>query len=148
MRLWPAPGWVLLLILAGAALAVWGLSRWDNAARFLGVAPRPSSPNAVRAVPQPVPTSAAIEEAEAAMAPRLAEVESRLRLVENSSRRTAGSVGRADALLVAFASRRAIDRGVPLGYLEACCRPLRAISASRAAMSRVARAGSLGKDRG
>ena len=87
------------------------------AARFLGVAPRPSPPVAVRAVPQPArPLPAG--EADAAMAPRLAALESRLRLVENASRRTAGSVGRADALLVAFASRRAIDRGVPLGYLE------------------------------
>ena len=30
----------------------------------------------------------------------------------------AGSAGRADAMLVAFAARRAIDRGVALGYLE------------------------------
>ena len=29
-----------------------------------------------------------------------------------------GSAGRADALVVAFAARRAIDRGVALGYLE------------------------------
>jgi hypothetical protein len=39
-------------------------------------------------------------------------------MVENATRRTAGAAGRADALLVSFASRRAIDRGVPLGYLE------------------------------
>lgn len=114
-RRWPATlAWVLLMLVAGAALATWGLSRWDGAARFFGVAPPP--PAAVRAVPQPVaalPTSA-----DASVAPRIAELESRLRIVENSNRQTAGSVGRADALLVAFASRRAIDRGVPLGYLE------------------------------
>ena len=33
--------WVLLLVLVGAGLAVWGLSRWDAGARFLGVAPEP-----------------------------------------------------------------------------------------------------------
>ena len=32
--------------------------------------------------------------------------------------RAEGSAGRADALVVAFAARRAIDRGVALGYLE------------------------------
>jgi hypothetical protein len=48
----------------------------------------------------------------------MAMLEARLRNVENVTQRNAGSVGRADALLVAFASRRAIDRGVPLGYLE------------------------------
>ncbi len=32
--------WGLLLLLAGAALATWGLSRWEAGARFLGVAPR------------------------------------------------------------------------------------------------------------
>ena len=31
--------WALLLLLVGAGLAVWGLSRWDAGARFLGVAP-------------------------------------------------------------------------------------------------------------
>ena len=33
--------WVILLVLVGAGLAVWGLSRWDAGARFLGVAPEP-----------------------------------------------------------------------------------------------------------
>jgi len=117
---WPAIlAWALLLLFAGAALATWGLSKWDDAARFLGVAPRPTAPVALRAGPPTGPPTPSFDrEEEEAMAPRLAAVESRLRLVENASRRTAGSVGRADALLVAFASRRAIDRGVPLGYLE------------------------------
>lgn len=116
-RRWPATlAWVLLLLATGAAIATWGLSRWDEAARFLGVAPPPAQPVALRAVPQPLPAAPA--SADARLAPRIAELESRLRMVENSNRRTAGSVGRADALLVAFASRRAIERGVPLGYLE------------------------------
>ena len=117
-RGWTATlAWILLLLVAGAALATWGLSRWDNAARFLGVAPPPSAPVAIRTVPGPLGSQQAAQAA-AAVAPRVAELEARLRAVEISGRRTAGSVGRADALLVAFASRRAIDRGVPLGYLE------------------------------
>lgn len=115
-RGWTATlAWVLLLLLAGAALAIWGLSQWDSAARFLGVAPRTSSPVALRTVAQPAAETAIPDGATAA---RVSELENRLRAVETTSRRAAGSVGRADALLVAFASRRAIDRGVPLGYLE------------------------------
>ena len=116
-RGWTATlAWILLILVAGAALATWGLSRWDSAARFLGVAPRPSPPVAVRTVQQIAP--ARPQPAASAEAARIAELETRLRAVENTSRRAAGSVGRADALLVAFATRRAIDRGVPLGYLE------------------------------
>lgn len=117
-RSWTATlAWVLLLLIAGAALATWGLARWDAAARILGVAPRPSPPVAIRAVPQVAPQPQSTFASEAAAA-KIAELETRLRQVESSSRRAAGSAGRADALLVAFATRRAIDRGVPLGYLE------------------------------
>jgi hypothetical protein len=109
--------WVILLILVGAALAVWGLSRWEAGARFLGVAPEPPAlalqPMSRLAAPAPSATSGTSQATE-----RLAVLEARLRNVENATQRTAGSVGRADALLVAFASRRAIDRGVQLGYLE------------------------------
>ena len=111
--------WIILLILVGAGLAVWGLSRWDAGARFLGVAPelpaalalQPTRPVA-QAVLAPANTT------DQAATDRVAMIEARLRNVENATQRNAGSVGRADALLVAFASRRAIDRGVQLGYLE------------------------------
>ena len=111
--------WVILLIFVGAGLAVWGLSRWDSGARFLGVAPEPPPALALQPMPrapQPVLTAGAAPNA--AAAEQLAMLEARLRNVENATQRNAGSVGRADALLVAFASRRAIDRGVQLGYLE------------------------------
>lgn len=117
-RSWIAAlAWILLLLAAGAALATWGLSRWESAARFLGVAPPPPpAPIAFRAVPQPL--AARQPAPDPASAARIAELEGRLRIVENATRRTAGAAGRADALLVAFATRRAVDRGVPLGYLE------------------------------
>lgn len=117
-RSWSATlAWVLLLLIAGAALATWGLSRWEAGARFFGVAPRPVAPIATRAVPQAV-ISQLPQATDPAAAAKIADLEARLRAVENNSRRAAGSAGRADALLVAFATRRAIDRGVPLGYLE------------------------------
>ena len=109
--------WVILLLLAGAGLTVWGLSRWEAGAQFLGVAPTPPAALAVQPVAR-LAVPIAPDAVDPAAADRIAALEARLRNVENSTQRTAGSVGRADALLVAFASRRAVDRGVQLGYLE------------------------------
>jgi hypothetical protein len=109
----------LVLILAGAAAAVWGLAHYQPAARFLGIAPRAQP---VVQTPKPVvtnPASAASQAAPpAAQGARIATLENRLAQVENATHRAEGFAGRADALVVAFAARRAIDRGVALGYLE------------------------------
>lgn len=109
--------WMILVLLVGAGLTVWGLTRWQAGAQFLGVAPTPQPALALQPVARLAEPIAAAEP-DAAAADRVAALEARLRNVENSTQRTAGSVGRADALLVAFASRRALDRGVQLGYLE------------------------------
>jgi len=63
----------------------------------------------------PAPAPVAEPAAEAA---RVAHLEDRLARVEQATQRAQGSAGRADALVVAFAARRAIDRGVALGFLE------------------------------
>lgn len=116
-RSWTATlAWVVLLLLAGAAFATWSLAKWDSAARFVGVAPAAPPQVAIRTVPQPVVVGS--PSVDTATVTRIGELETRLRAIETTSRRAAGSVGRADALLVAFATRRAIERGVPLGYLE------------------------------
>ncbi|HEX6072409.1 MAG TPA: hypothetical protein VFY95_05320 [Sphingomicrobium sp.] len=109
----------LVLILAGAAAATWALARYQPAARFLGVVPA-SSPTAVRtAAPAPALAATPRSGAEtAAEGQRVTELETRVSRVENATERAEGSAGRADALVVAFAARRAIDRGVALGYLE------------------------------
>jgi hypothetical protein len=104
----------LLLLIAGAVLATWVLARSAPAAQLFGVAPR---------APIEVPLAAATPQSMLAAPPpqeamRLAAVEGRLAAVENATQRAQGSAGRADALLVAFAARRAIDRGLALGYLE------------------------------
>ena len=109
--------WGLLLLITGASLAIWGLSRWEGGARFFGIAPR--QPVQVAQVPvAPTPRPVAAEPLAAADASRIAALESRLAAIESQAQAAAGSAGRADALLVAFAARRAIDRGVALGYLE------------------------------
>jgi len=109
--------WALLLLVAGAALATWGLSRWEQGARFFGVAPRQPL-QVVRQEPAPLPAARPAENLAAVDAARIAALESRLGAIESQAQAAAGSAGRADAMLVAFAARRAIDRGVALGYLE------------------------------
>ncbi len=107
--------WALLLLVAGAALAIWGLSRWEAGARFFGVSP-PLPPPAVPRLAAPVLVQAPQARAEVE---RLAALEARLNLLERQTLSVQGSAGRADALVIAFAARRAIERGVALGYLEA-----------------------------
>ena len=110
--------WTLLLLLVGAALATWGLSRWDSGARFFGIGPAQPL-QVVRQAAQPVQLPAQpAESITAADVARISTLESRLSAIEGQAEAAAGSAGRADALLVAFAARRAIDRGVALGYLE------------------------------
>jgi hypothetical protein len=107
----------LALVLVGAAAATWMLARYDRAAHVLGVAPAP--PPLIR-TPQRIaaPLGGPAAETDIALAGRIAELEARVARVETAARRAEGSAGRTDALVVAFATRRAIDRGVQLGYLE------------------------------
>lgn len=107
----------LALILVGAAAAVWGLGHYQPAARFLGIAPPPQAVPAPRPIVSPSPVAQAPATAPADSA-QIAALEARLARVENATERAEGSAGRADALVIAFAARRAIDRGVALGYLE------------------------------
>ena len=107
----------LALVVVGAAASIWALAHYQSAARFLGVVPPSPPPAPAPAVPlaaqvPPVATNSPPPQG------RLAEVEARLSRVENATQRAEGFAGRADALVVAFAARRAIDRGVALGYLE------------------------------
>lgn len=107
----------LVLMLAGAAAAVWGLGHYQPAVRFLGIAPPPARTVAFVSKPAASNTPAA-QPGSAPSDQRIASLEQRLSQVENATQRAEGSAGRADALVVAFAARRAIDRGVALGYLE------------------------------
>jgi len=104
----------LVLVLIGAAAATWGLAHYQSAARVLGVtAPAPPPQQLVQPV-QAQPTSTP----NPAIADQIGQLQARLQRVESESAQAQGSAGRADALLIAFAARRAIERGVALGYLE------------------------------
>jgi len=80
-----------------------------------------------RARPRPAPAIVPIEPEqfsgeEAEIAEHIAAIEARLARVETRSTSAVGNATRAEGLLVAFAARRALDRGVALGYLETMLR--------------------------
>lgn len=85
--------------------------------------PRPQAPPA--AAPTPTLSIAAREVDVAALNARerelndrISELEARLASVDSDSRVASSFASRAEGLLVAFAARRALDRGLQLGYLE------------------------------
>lgn len=119
----------LVAFLLGLLAMGWLLTRWESAAMFLGVAPEPPPAAAVPArAPQPaqqgepaLPPPAAGEQRfviDPETQRRVARLEQRLGELDNASRAAVGNADRAEGLLVAFAARRALDRGVALGYIE------------------------------
>ena len=122
----------LIAFLLGLAAMGWLLSRWDRGAELLGIAAPPpaaapeSAPQVqVERAPQaelaPAPGSAQIV-IDPEMTRRVNLLEERLAQLDTQSRAAVGNADRAEGLLVAFAARRALDRGVALGYLEGLLR--------------------------
>src|SRR4030095_14866164 len=98
------------------------LAHYQPAARFLGIAPAAQTLPATHALKPAGPPVAAppapMEAPTTRESARITSLETRVGQVENATERAEGSAGRADALVVAFAARRAIDRGGALGSLE------------------------------
>lgn len=55
---------------------------------------------------------------ERALSRRVADLEDRLSRINVQAQAASGNAARAEGLLIAFAARRALDRGSPLGYIE------------------------------
>ena len=55
---------------------------------------------------------------ERALAVRVGDLEDRLSRINVQAQAASGNAARAEGLLIAFAARRALDRGSPLGYIE------------------------------
>lgn len=116
--------------LAGIAVAAWLVTSWNGAGRLLGVEPKQTQTSApVRiAAPPPVisPSPAPSGTQRLVIDPettrRVGQLEQRVVQIDQQSRSAVGNADRAEGLLVAFAARRALDRGVPLGYLESLLR--------------------------
>lgn len=121
----------LIAFLLGLAAMGWLLSRWEQGAVFLGIANAPAGiaeqqPLDPAAAPATQPQEAVValsgDQPRLVIDPetqqRVARLEQRLTELDSASRAAVGNADRAEGLLVAFAARRALDRGVALGYIE------------------------------
>lgn len=107
----------LIAFLAGLAAMIWLLSQWPQGARLLGIAPQQTASTITMVRPRAVAPIAPGD-----VPARIASLEARLDRVDQASREAMGNADRAEGLLVAFAARRALDRGVALGYIEGLLR--------------------------
>jgi hypothetical protein len=119
-----------LAFLGGLALMAWALTQWEPMKRFVAgnapatatIQPTTNRP-LVAAVPsgavaaEPPPVAATIGQT-TAIDSRIADLEGRMARIDLRAAAAAGNASRAEGLLIAFAARRALDRGVALGYIE------------------------------
>jgi hypothetical protein len=129
--LWPLLAVPLMAFLLGIAAMGWLLAHWERGAEWLGIAPAPAVQAAVTPqmqvetgpapvlAPPPVDGRYVIDPE---MTRRMNLLEQRLAELDVQSRAAVGNADRAEGMLVAFAARRALDRGVALGYLEGLLR--------------------------
>jgi hypothetical protein len=126
----------MLAFLAGGGLVGWVM--WYNLAGHRAGPPQaatpieagaegtPAPPAALAAGPTPPAAAAAIKaeqtaervaEQQGGIDQRLAAAEQRLARLDLQAQAAAGNAARAESLLIAFATRRAVERGAELGYL-------------------------------
>lgn len=121
----------LLLLLIGIVGGGWAVNRWlagegtAPAAKMIDTQtpgdltdPALLAGAAPKGVVAPPLVVAPVDGANA-LAARVAELEQRLSRITLEAESASGNASRAEGLLVAFAVRRAIDRGLSLGYLDA-----------------------------
>jgi hypothetical protein len=113
---------VLIAFLAGGIAAGWGAWRmgwiafdsWGRPVPPAKIHPPPIRPLLIT---PPAPSGDLT-----VLAERLGRIEARVDTIDNRTRAASGNAGRAEGLLVAMAARRALDRGVALGVIEALLR--------------------------
>lgn len=125
----------LLFFLLGLVAMGWVLTKWDYAARLAGIRPaepvqrvvvtpavRTTTPAPAPAVPAAVAPGGPAILIDPELGRRVTSVEQRIEALDSQARAAVGNADRAEGLLVAFAARRALDRGVALGYIEGLLR--------------------------
>ncbi len=115
---------VVLAFVIGLAL-MWMVTReggrWWSSAAVPAAAPTGTPPNATTPALPPATGPAdpvTLATRESALAAQLAALEARTAAVGVDVTTAADRAGRAEAILIAFAARRAVERGTALGYLE------------------------------
>lgn len=117
----------LVAFILGAALVTWALTRWEPARRLIlpSAAVTSTSPTLQTAPTAPpvatltsTPAAPFTPEAASVTESRVAGLEARLAQIDAQASNASSNAARAEGLPIAFAARRAVDRGVGLGYLE------------------------------
>ena len=120
---------ILLLLIAALLVGMGGMAwifhRYDNVARIIKPETPPPAPQPLpeRTTPLvnivPAPASDVVE---TIVDQRIDKIEAKVDDIGERAQTATSEAHRAEGLLVAFAARRAIDRGVSLGYLEGVLR--------------------------
>jgi hypothetical protein len=118
---------LLLGFVLGAIAAGYSLTRWEAADRLVrsstGAPPPTASTAPIAVLRQPLPAAAGTPTGDQALlARRVGQIETRVAAIDARAQAAVGNADRAEGLLVAFAARRALDRGVALGYIETLLR--------------------------
>jgi hypothetical protein len=114
-----------LLLLIGIAAGGWAVNRWLTgndlpAAKIIAAPAGTANPLLLaKGGANGQPLAAAPIDSANALGARVAELEQRLSRITLEAESASGNASRAEGLLVAFAVRRALDRGLSLGYLDA-----------------------------
>lgn len=111
---------VLLAFVVGVALTAYALTRPGGLGLLPSTQPAPVPPAATPAVALPEVPSRIVADPAAltALDLRIADLEGRIDRISERARAASGNAARAEGLLIAFAARRALDRGMGLGYIE------------------------------
>ena len=97
----------------GRNAAVLSVPPGEPVAAVAGAAVPSQAPGLAPAAPAMLPPIVA-----GAVESRVAGLEQRIARLDLQAQAASGNAARAEGLLIAFAARRALDRGAPLGYLE------------------------------
>lgn len=108
----------LICFAVGIAVMGWLLSEWTPARNLLlgkvEVTERAAPAAPVPPPPGPPPPRDPVATPEE----HIAEIEQKLAIIDQQADSASNDAARAERMMIAFAARRAIDRGSPLGYLE------------------------------
>jgi hypothetical protein len=109
----------LIAFLLGLVAMGFVIRKWGGGMGYFGRESASAPSAALTQTPQvqPLPPSAPATLDE--LSGRMRDLEQRLSQISVSARAASGNASRAEGLLIAFAARRALDRGVALGYIEA-----------------------------
>jgi hypothetical protein len=122
--IWP----ILLLLIAALLIGMGGMAwifhRYQGVAEIIKpaeAAPEPPPPERTTPLVNIAPPPPA-EMVDTAVSQRFDQIEEKVDDLKESTQTATSEAHRAEGLLIAFAVRRAIDRGAPLGYLEGVLR--------------------------